>query len=145
MSRTISNYKKIINIFFLSLYVSTVQAQMNPNVHMVDMSHFLPYILPFYGLTVLSLAVLIHKIIRKQTSMVWVYVLCVISIVGALILSSQVHQFSEEVLGMDPESGAEHMGQGTFWRIGMPNIIIGILAIIMQRVNKNQKKADPLT
>ena len=126
---------------FLLLIVSSTQliAQMNPNVRMVDMSHFLPYILPFYALTLFSLALLIHKIIRKQSSMMWVYVLCVASIVGALLLSTQLHQFSEEVLHMDTNTGSEHIGQGTFWRIATPNIIIGVLALIMQRVNNSKE------
>ena len=139
MSCLDSLFRRFFIILLLITSSTQLVAQMNPNVHMVDMSHFLPYILPFYALTLFSLALLIHKIIRKQSSMMWVYVLCVASIVGALLLSTQLHQFSEEVLHMDANTGSEHIGQGTFWRIATPNIIIGILALVMQRVHSKKE------
>ncbi len=146
--------KRYILSFILSVQTLAASAQMPSEIKFISMQEFLPYILPFYIITMLALGVFIHKLMRPHFPTKWVYITAIVGIVGAGIIAYKFKNFrienidanTPEINFTDNLDEAKYNNEksnevyGDFWRIAVPNCIILLLGIAVDI--RNKKAAD---
>lgn len=150
--------KFILSIPFLALPLLTT-AQ-NNDVHMIDFSGSLPYVLAFYFVTFISLCLFLLKLIRPNTQSYWTYISCFIGILGAIfvtmafddIQNKQLPKLEQNDLSekdLSPhmrekvqiqQRDVENQKYANFWIISIPNVIILLLTFVNHLL---LKKRDP--
>ena len=142
-------------LFFLFLGLPLLaSAQTNANVYEVDFSQLLPYVLPFYAVTILGLGLFIHKLMRPNFSNKWLYGCCLVGILGAGFISYQfkdirnkqlpAYQYepSASVRTLSPELQAKIQERANsdlketvsnYWVIAIPNFALLALGLIVDR------------
>jgi len=152
---------RILPILLFSLLASSSYAQQPMgNVHMVDMSGTLPFVLGFYAVTFLSLGLFLLKLVRPKFPTYWLYTTCIVGIVGAAVVTwafddvqnkqlPQIENSAVEEEKLEPRMKeelvmrrreVENQRYANFWIIAVPNIVILGLAIFS---DFNNHKRDP--
>jgi hypothetical protein len=150
---------KFLKILMFVLLPMLLNAQHN-DVHMLDMSSSLPYVLLFYLVTFVSLSLFLLKLLRPNFPNYWIYLTCVIGILGAVMVTISFDDIqntqlpkienvdlSEEELSPQmrekvqiQQRDIENQKYANFWIISIPNVIILMLALVNQFI---QRKRDP--
>jgi hypothetical protein len=136
-----------------------VLAQHN-DVHMIDFSSSLPYVLLFYFVTFISLCLFLLKLLRPNFPAYWIFISCIVGIIGAVVVTMsfddiqntqlpkvEQNDISEEKLSPHikekvkiQQRDVENQKYANFWIISIPNVILLLLALINQFI---QRKRDP--
>jgi len=146
--------KKILTIGWLLLGSSPLWAQQQVDVRFINMTELLPYILPFYAITMLAMGLFIHKLMRPAFSNKWLYLCTIVGILGAGLITYKFQNFRETKLTdtktaltkiekkqkarIEQENRNEVIGN--FWRIAIPNFIFLLLGIVVDWQQKKKKK-----
>jgi hypothetical protein len=130
------------------------------NVHMLDMSGTLPFVLAFYAVTFLSLGLFLLKLVRPKFPTYWLYTTCIVGIIGAAVVTwafddvqnkqlPQIENSNVEEEKLEPRMKeelamrrreVENQRYANFWIIAIPNIVILALGIFS---DFNNRKRDP--
>ena len=130
------------------------------DVHMIDFSGSLPYVLAFYFVTFISLCLFLLKLLRPNFPVYWIYISCIVGIFGAVlatmafdeIQNTQLPKMEQKDISEDDLSpymkeklqiqqrDIDNQKYANFWIISIPNVIILILALVNQFI---QRKRDP--
>ncbi len=143
---------KYLFVSFLCLAChSTILAQGTPNVKFINMSEMLPYIFPFYVVTMLSLGLFLHKLMRPKFPTRWLYISTLIAIIGSGVLALKFEDFktanltpsdqektriNENVVRAEKSDQNELMAD--FWRISLPNVTLLLLGMLVDYKNKQE-------
>ena len=151
--------KKCAWIFFLWLFTTVVaMAQSGNNVHYINMSQMLIYVLPFYAVTILALGLFIHKLMRPSFPSKWLYICSFIGIFGAGVIAYQFHDVRTSQLPsavpskINTTNLSEDMQEqiharesndlketiSNYWVVAIPNFILLALGLGIEWVNKKQ-------
>lgn len=133
-------------------------------VYTLNMKEILIYVLPFYIITFIALALFLNKLIRPKTSNKWLYLFTIIGTLGAAIVTYQFKKIQDEQLpqvvvkdnnpvyepnklSLNTQQKLDRMNTevrnqqyANFWIIGMPNIILLVLGLVVDRVQKREEK-----
>ena len=153
---------KMNKLFILLTLVAlpTLSYAQQNDVHMIDFSSSLPYVLAFYLVTFVSLSLFLFKLLRPNFPSYWIYISCVVGILGAVIVTLSFDNIqytqlpkmeqidiSEEDLSPQikekvqiQQRDLENQKYANFWIISIPNFILLALAIINQYI---YRKRDP--
>ena len=155
------------NIFFLICLLLTVQfafgQELSGELYNINLSSSLPYVILFYVVTFISLGLYMIKLVRPGQSNKWLYVSCVIGIVGVAVLSIQFDTIQKEQLpkveyedlkeeDLEPQlreqfkinkRDVENQKYANFWIISMPNFIILGLGILADYKYKKRDLTKP--
>jgi len=156
--RKIAIYSSLATLLLES---QLLQAQApSGDVYMIDMSTVLPYVLGFYGITFLAMGLLLLKLVRPKFSSRIIYVLSLVGIIGAAVVSwsfkgiqntqlpavqhsdRKIEELSPKLQEKLRERELEVFNQqfADFWIIAIPNfIILGLIIFI----DMNNRKRDP--
>ncbi len=141
----------ILSLFFL--FVTNILAQA-PQVEYISIIEMLPYILPFYAITLIALGLFIHKLMRPKFPSRWLYIFSIVGILGAGVIAYQFEHFRQEKLSndtpaplttFDPKSSVrldkENQNEiiGDFWRISIPNFILLTLGLGLDYRNRKKE------
>jgi hypothetical protein len=139
------NLKVVFNFLALILMGSSVYAQApNEEVYMINMSGVLPYVLVFYVFTFISLGLFMTKLMRPNFPTYWLYISCIIAILGAGVVTWAFKEVKENQLpaiensDLKEEDLSEPIRQqlkqrqkedqqqefANFWIISIPNIAL---------------------
>lgn len=143
----------------LLLLTNIAHAQTQANVYHVDFSSLLPYVLPFYGITIVALGLFIHKLMRPNFSNKWLYACCLVGILGSGLIAYQFsHIRSTQLPAYQPTSNTEGFDEAlakqieeretndlketiaNYWVVAIPNFALLALGFIIDR---QQKKNAP--
>jgi hypothetical protein len=129
--------KYILTVFLFISTTTITFAQGTPNVQLINMSEMLPYIMPFYVITLISMGLFMHKLMRPNFPTRWLYLTTIIGILGAAIIMFKFEDFKKDKLALPDEKKIridenperdlkENKNEmvGDFWRIAIPNIIL---------------------
>lgn len=149
-------------ILFLAGFTTAAFAQTNANLYEVDFSQLIPYVLPFYGITIVALGLFIHKLMRPNFSNKWLYICCCIGILGAGIIAYQFKDIRQTQL---PEYQYEETAKtkklsprlqerlraketvelqetvSNYWVIAIPNFALLLLGLVVDRQQKKSLTA----
>ena len=146
----------------LSVHVAFCQ-ELNGELYNIDLSSSLPYVILFYVVTFVSLGLYLIKLVRPNHSNKWLYVSCVIGIIGGAVLSMQFDNIQKEQLPkleyenlkeeeLEPQlreqfkinkRDVENQKYANFWIISMPNFIILGLGILADYKNRKRDLSKP--
>ena len=150
---------RFFSLLFLLLMPVLGLAQTKANVYEVDFSQLLPYVLPFYGVTILALGLFIHKLLRPNFSNKWLYLCCAVGLIGASLIAYQFkdirqtqlpayqHEPSVTERTLDPALQEQIRQRETsdlketvsnYWVVAIPNFALLVLGLV---VDRQQKKA----
>lgn len=139
------NLKIAFHALALILASGTLCAQPSgDNVYMINMSGVLPYVAIFYLFTFISLGLFLTKLMRPNFPSYWLYISCIIAIVGAGVVTwafkevkdnqlpaiensdLKEEDLSEPVLLQLKQRQREDQQQefANFWIISIPNIAL---------------------
>lgn len=145
--------------FLLLLLTTTLAtAQSGKNIHYIDMSQLLIYVLPFYVVTILALGLFIHKLMRPEFPSKWLYICSIIGILGAGAIAYQFHDIRESQLpnAMPNKANMTNISEeiqaqiqaresndlketiSNYWVVAIPNFILLGLGLGIEWVNKKQ-------
>jgi hypothetical protein len=130
------------------------------DVHMIDFSGSLPYVLAFYFVTFISLCLFLLKLLRPNFPVYWIYISCIVGIFGAVLATMAFDEIQHTQLPKMEQSDVkeedlspymrekvqiqqrdvENQKYANFWIISIPNVIILMLALANQFI---QRKRDP--
>lgn len=141
--------KKVITTLFIAIVSLNIGMAQPPDIRYISMAEILPYVLPFYAITLIALGLFIHKLMRPNFSSKWLYITTIVGIVGAGVLAYQFKSFKETKL-TDPstqnktmsvsdqriQKESENEVMGNFWKIAIPNFIILGLGMALDYRNK---------
>ncbi len=150
---------KILKILMFVPLPLLLNAQSN-DVHMLDMSSSLPYILSFYLVTFVSLSLFLLKLLRPNFPNYWIYLSCIIGILGAVLVTISFDDIQNKQLPkienidlteeeLSPQirekvqiqqRDLENQKYANFWIISIPNVIILMLTLVNHFI---QRKRDP--
>lgn len=144
-------------ILFCSLPSAALLAQTNANLYEVDFSQLIPYVLPFYGITMIALGLFIHKLMRPNFSNKWLYICCCIGILGAGAIAYQFrdirqtqlpeyqYEETEKTKKLSPQLQERLRAKETvelqetvsnYWVIAIPNFALLLLGLVVDRQQK---------
>lgn len=136
----------------------------NGNMHTLNMSEILIYVLPFYVITFIALSLFLQKLLRPKFSNKWLYLFTIIGTLGAVIVTQQFKKIQDEQLPQatvtdtnpiyepnkmslstqqkldDMNKEVRNQQYANFWIIGMPNIILLILGFVVDRIQKREEE-----
>lgn len=142
--------KYLLSVPFLFISLPFIWGQGSPNVQYINMSEMLPYILPFYVITLIAMGLFMHKLMRPKFPTKWLYITATIGILGAAVIMFKFEDFKQAKLAL-PEEKITNLGDktperevqenknemvGDFWRIAIPNIILLLLGANVDYRNK---------
>ena len=136
-----------------------LQAQNQPNVYTISLDHMLITVLPFYAITLLALALFIHKLMRPAFPSKWMYICTIVGILGAGVIANQIHnirieqfptaQANQLDLTGIPETLKESIRErqisdtketiANYWIVAIPNFILLGLGLGIDRLNRKHK------
>lgn len=151
--------RNLLILIFVLAFPSFAISQHN-DVHMIDFSGSLPYVLAFYFVTFISLCLFLLKLLRPNFPVYWIYISCIVGIFGAVlatmafdeIQNTQLPKMEQKDISEDDLSpymkeklqiqqrDIDNQKYANFWIISIPNIIILMLAMVNQFI---QRKRDP--
>jgi hypothetical protein len=147
-------------ILILVLASSSIAFSQQNDVHMIDFSGSLPYVLAFYFVTFISLCLFLLKLLRPNFPVYWIYISCILGIFGAVlatlafdeIQNTQLPKMEQKDISENDLSpymkeklqiqqrDIDNQKYANFWIISIPNVIILLLALVNQFI---QRKRDP--
>lgn len=142
--------KYLLSLLFSFASIQYSLGQGSPNIQYINMSEMLPYILPFYVITLISMGLFMHKLMRPKFPTKWLYITTTIGILGAAVIMFKFEDFKQTKLAL-PEEKKTHIDDktierevqenknemvGDFWRIAIPNIILLLLGANVDYRNK---------
>ncbi len=151
--------RNLLILIFVFVLPSFAFSQQN-DVHMIDFSGSLPYVLAFYLITFISLSLFLLKLLRPNFPVYWIYISCVVGIIGAVlatmsfdeIQNTQLPKIEQKDISEDnlspymreklqiQQRDLDNQKYANFWIISIPNVIILMLAMVNQFI---QRKRDP--
>lgn len=153
-------YIRLFLMILFSFFGSNVIfAQANPNVHELDFSQLIPYILPFYAITMIALGLFVHKLLRPNFSNKWLYLCCCIGMLGAGIIAYQFQDIRQTQLPeyhyvatpqtkkLPPRLQERLRAKETaefqeiisnYWVVAIPNFALLLLGLVVDRQQKKR-------
>ena len=158
--------KKIISLTALIVLFSNLftEAQIpSGDVHQLNFSSTLPYVIFFYSITFISLGLFLMKLLKPRFPSYWLYITCIIGIIGAATLTMSFENVKNTQLpkiensDMKPEDLEPHIRAelemrqredknqlyANFWIISIPNVIILALGIFSDFNNRKRDLSKP--
>lgn len=123
---------------------SNINAQVDQNIYHINFQSMLPYVIPFYGITIIALGLFLHKLMRPKFLSRWLYICTITGILGSGIIAYKFHEIrvtelpryepqisdieglSDEMKLKVIEQQASDMNEtvSNFWTIAIPNFIL---------------------
>lgn len=152
----------------LMLLSSEMYAQTPADVHMINMSSSLHFVILFYVITFVSMSLMMLKLLRPKFPSYWLYISCIVGIIGGAVVTLAFDDIQNKQLPrieysdvedhkMSPQMKeqlsmrrreVENQKYANFWIISIPNIIflgIGIFSDFNNRkrdLNKPRSRYD---
>jgi len=135
---------KNIVILLLLFLTSNLNAQVEPNVYYINFKSMLPYVIPFYGITIVALGLFLHKLMRPKFPSRWLYICTITGILGSGMIAYKFHEIrvtelpsyepkSAEMEGLTNEMKEKVIDKqrsdmnetvSNYWTIAIPNFIL---------------------
>lgn len=157
--------KKIsLSLLILMFCLDCTMAQVpSGDVHQINFSSTLPFVIFFYSITFISLGLFLMKLLKPRFPSYWLYITCTIGIIGAAALTLSFENVKNTQLPkiqnseMKPEDLEPHLRAelemrqredknqqyANFWIISIPNVIILGLGIFSDINNRKRDLSKP--